>query len=96
MRIHLFRLEAFKINIVRKGFCRIVRGGREGGRDSSNIMLIFGSFRPFLPSYHHMLGAYKSGSAELRAAITDLSLGNRLHGVYGPDNCRICILVILV
>ena len=35
-----------------------------------------------------MLGAYKSGSAEVRVAITDISLGSKLHGV--------CILVILV
>ena len=77
----LFKFEAFKVNIVRKGFCRIVRGRRDGGRRSSNIMLTSGSFSPFLPSYHHMLGAYKSGSAEVRAAITDLSLGSRTHGV---------------
>ena len=79
--ISLFKFEAYKINIVRKGFCRIVRGRREGGRGSSNIMLTSGSFRPFPPSYHHMLGAYKSGSAEVRAAIADLSLGSRMHGV---------------
>ena len=41
----------------------------------------FREFPPFLPSYHHMLGAYKSGSAEVRATITDLSLGSKLHGV---------------
>ena len=71
-----FKFEAFKVNIVRKGFCRIVRERREGGRGSSNIMPT-----SFLPSYHHGIGAYKSASAEVRAANTDLSLGSRLHGV---------------
>ena len=59
-------------------------------------MLTSVSFRPFLPSYHYMLGAYESGSAEVRAAITALSFGSRLHGVYGPNNCRTCVLVLFV
>ena len=56
----------------------------------------FREFPPLPPLLPPLFGAYKSGSAEVRATFTDLSLGSKLHGVYGRDNCRTCILVILV
>ena len=49
LRILLFKFETFKVNIVRKGFCRIKRGEKGGGRRVFQHNAHFREFPPLPP-----------------------------------------------